>query len=454
LDTPARWATSTMVARRGRAARRWASVTAVTPGYQIGLGRRGQGAHHRPSNLPVGFFVVHAFTPDQARGLDGPFADERAAAAERAAVADWPSPTEEIWRYSRIDELDLERFAIGKAETRVEAGEAGAYVATDERDLSSFPSIVDGDAPDVFADLNAAFFSPVVVTVPAGTVIEQPIVIERHVSDGATFPRLVIDVGEDAEVVVVERHSSVDAAVLVVPVVHVRAGRAARVKYLGVNELSDQAWQIGHLQADGDADSSTTLSTVALGGRYARLRTEARITGRGGSTKQTALYFAGGEQMHDFRTIQDHAAPHTTSDLLFKGAVQDVSASVYTGLIRIRPDARGSVAFQTNRNLTLGAGAWASSVPNLEIEANDVHCSHASTVGPIDDEQRFYLESRGVPTHIAERLIVLGFFDEVISQLPLPSLAVELRARVADKLDLGQPAVSVGGARRSQNGAR
>lgn len=382
---------------------------------------------------------MHAFTPDQARGLDGPFADERAAAAERAASADWPSPTEEIWRYSRIDELDLERFVPGKAETRVEAGEAGAYVATDEQALSVFPSIVDGDAPDLFADLNAAFFDPVVVGVPAGTVIEQPIVIERSVTDGATFPRLIVDVGEDAEVTVVERlSSSVDAEALVVPVVHVRAGRAARVKYLGVNELSERAWQIGHLQAEGDADSNTTLSTVVLGGHYARLRTEARIVGRGGSTKQIALYFAGGEQMHDFRTIQDHAAPHTTSDLLFKGAVQNVAASVYTGLIKIRPDARGAVAFQTNRNLTLGAGAWAESVPNLDIKCNDVRCSHASTVGPIDDEQRFYLESRGVPTHIAERLIVLGFFDEVISQLPLPALAAELRARVADKLDLSE----------------
>ena len=120
-----------------------------------------------------------------------------------------------------------------------------------------------------------------------------------------------------------------------------------------------------------------------------------------GSTRQVALYFAGGEQMHNFRTIQDHDAPHTTSDLLFKGAVQDSARSVYTGLIRIRPHARGTSAFQTNRNLTLSEGAWAESVPNLEIETNDVRCSHASTVGPIDADQRFYLESRGIPTSIA-----------------------------------------------------
>ena len=390
----------------------------------------------------VGFGVVHEFTADQARALGGQFADERVAAAERAAAMPWPTAAEEIWRYSRIGDLDLERFAAGKIDTRVDGGEATAYVTADEGALDAFPAITDVDAPDVFAELNAAFHSPVVVTIPPGTVLEQPIVVDHHVGAGASFPRLVVDAGEDSEITVVERFTSGDDELIAVPVVQVRAGRAARVKYLAVNDLSHRAWQIGHLQACGDADSSITLATVALGGHYARLRTEARIIGRGGTTKQLALYFADGEQMHDFRTIQDHAAPHTTSDLLFKGAVQDSSASVYTGLIKIRPDARGSVAFQTNRNLTLGAGAWAESVPNLEIETNDVRCSHASTVGPIDDEQLFYIESRGVPTPVAERLIVLGFFDEVLAQLPVPALAAELRHRVADKFDRGQVAVA------------
>jgi Fe-S cluster assembly protein SufD len=132
--------------------------------------------------------------------------------------------------------------------------------------------------------------------------------------------------------------------------------------------------------------------------------------------------------------LQDHAAPRTHSDLLFKGAVKDTAKSVYTGLIRIRDNATKSEAFQTNRNLTLSDGAWAESVPNLEIETNDVKCSHASTVGPIDEDQRFYLESRGIRPEIAERLVVLGFFGEVIDRLPnLPAVA-ELRDQVSRKL--------------------
>jgi len=198
--------------------------------------------------------------------------------------------------------------------------------------------------------------------------------------------------------------------------------------------LGRRVWQLGHQRAIGERDSTTQLATVALGGDYARVRTDARLVGQGGSTRQIALYYADGEQMHDFRTLQDHVAPRTNSDLLFKGAVQDHAKSVYTGLIRIGHEAKGSVAFQTNRNLTLSAGAWAESVPNLEIETNDVKCSHASTVGPIDEDQRFYLESRGIPPEVAERLVVLGFFDEVLAQLPVGAMAGELRAGVEAKL--------------------
>jgi Fe-S cluster assembly protein SufD len=138
--------------------------------------------------------------------------------------------------------------------------------------------------------------------------------------------------------------------------------------------------------------------------------------------------------MLDFRTFQHHEGPDTRSDLLFKGAVGGRARSVYTGLIKVHPEARGSNAFQTNRNVKLGDHAWADSVPNLEIENNDVRCSHASTVGPVDEDQRFYLESRGVPPVVAEQLIVTGFFDEVLSRLPVPELRSTLRERLVGLL--------------------
>ena len=346
-----------------------------------------------------------------------------------------PTTDQEIWRYSRIGELDLAAFRPVEFQPSVvdHAGVArvgGTVVAAiDER-------------PDVFAEINHGLAAQVHVVVAPGQVIAEPIVITHAVpADGALVcPRLVIEAGTDSEVTVVERFVSVgDGAALVLPVLQARVAAAARVNYLAVNELSDRAWSIGHQQAVGDRDSSMLLATVALGGDYARVRTESRLVGPGASSRQVALYFAGGEQMHDFRTIQDHAAPHTTSDLLFKGAVQDHSKSVYTGLIRIRENAKGTTAFQTNRNLTLSEGAWAESVPNLDIQTNDVKCSHASTVGPIDEEQRFYLESRGIRPEVAERLVVLGFFNEVLEQLPTGAALIgDVRRQVSTKLRIGE----------------
>ncbi len=357
--------------------------------------------------------------------------------ATRLADVQLPTADEEIWRYSRIGDLDLTAFEPTAHEPKVTGGADVVSSLPAGSAIELFPE----STPDVFAGLNRDLAATVRIVVPAGVVVDQPIVIEHAVpADHALVcPRLVIEAGDNSEVTVIERFTSAAAGpALVLPVVQITSGQAARVNYLAVNELSDEAWSIGHQQAVSQRDSTVLLASVSLGGDYARVRTEARIEGKGASTRQVALYFAGGNQMHDFRTIQDHAAPHSNSDLLFKGAVQDHARSVYTGLIKIRENAKGTVANQTNRNLTLSEGSWAESVPNLDIETNDVKCSHASTVGPIDEEQRFYLESRGVRPEIAERLVVLGFFDEVLSQLPAASITGDLRAAVAAKLHLGE----------------
>jgi Fe-S cluster assembly protein SufD len=202
-----------------------------------------------------------------------------------------------------------------------------------------------------------------------------------------------------------------------------------------VQEHGSRTWHLGLQRAHVGRDATLRTSAVALGGDYARLRSEAMLTGQGAESDQLAVYFGDGEQMLDFRTLQDHDAPSTRSDLLFKGAVEDTARSVYSGLVHLRPSAKKANASQTNRNLVLTEGASAESIPNLEIEANDVRCSHASTVGPIDDEQRYYLESRGIPPEEAERLIVLGFFDDVFERLPVGALTRGLRRSVVDKLE-------------------
>jgi len=249
---------------------------------------------------------------------------------------------------------------------------------------------------------------------------------------------------ENAEVTVFDRYGSTDTGSgstghFVDAVVELLIADNAHVRYLSVQEHGPRTWQVALQRAHIGRDASLKSSVVALGGDYARLRSESLLTGEGAESDLTAVYFGDGSQMLDFRTLQDHDAPRTRSDLLFKGAVEDTAESVYSGLIRIRRDAQKSNAFQTNRNLVLTEGAEAKSVPNLEIEASDVKCSHASTVGPIDEDQLYYLATRGVPPEEAERLVVLGFFDDVFDRLPVPSLVAPLRRSVVEKIEHRDP---------------
>jgi Fe-S cluster assembly protein SufD len=295
-----------------------------------------------------------------------------------------------------------------------------------------------GEAPDAFAELNTAFApEPLLIRVAPGTLVEQPIVVHVHAATAGALsaPRLVVDVGADAQVTVVEVQTSTPDVGLVSAVTEIAVADAARARHVTVQDLDPATWQIATQVSRVGSSADFLAATAALGGDYARLRTDCRLTGRGATGTLLAAYLGNHDQMLDFRTFQDHAAPDTTSELLFKGALAGSSRSVYTGLIRVRPDARGTEAFQTNRNLKLSEHAWAESVPNLEIENNDVKCSHASAVGPVDPEQRFYLESRGVPTAEAERLIVAGFFDDVLSRFPAIEVAELVRAEIAGVLE-------------------
>ncbi|MBW3574966.1 MAG: Fe-S cluster assembly protein SufD [Actinobacteria bacterium] len=381
-----------------------------------------------------------------------------------------------MWRYSRIPELDLADYAplpplsppaagvppalrsvldalgtcaavvtvVNGRVAHVDVGPAASDLGVQVGRLADLDPDGDslgtltGEATTAFGQLHDAFVAePVLVRVPADVTVPAPIVV-LHWTDAersATFPHLVVDAGENSEVVVYDHHGSDDVDALVLPVVELQAGPAARLRYVNAQTLGPRVWQLGRQLSRVERDAAFSTAMVALGGYYARLEVESTLAGRGSSGEMLAVYFGEESQMHDFRSLQDHVAPRTTSNLLFKGAVQGRSRSVYTGLIHIGKQAAGVDAYQTNRNIKLSEGAWAESVPNLEIENNDVRCSHASAVGPVDEEQRYYLESRGVPPARAERLIVLGFFEEVLERLAVPGAAAALRTEIAAKLD-------------------
>jgi Fe-S cluster assembly protein SufD len=295
-------------------------------------------------------------------------------------------------------------------------------------------------APDYFTTLGEALAQDaVVINIPSGVRVERPIVVvhdaRRGLGNAATFPRLFVELGEGSEATVIEYFRSDRGSSLVCPMSELFVGTNSRLVYEAVQELDRSAWQIGYLYSSVGRNATLRSFTAALGGDYARLCTRSTLVGEHSESELLAAYLADGDQVQDMRTFQDHAAPYTRSNLIFKGAVDDSARSVYSGLIRIHKGARKSDAAQTNRNLVLSEHAHADSVPNLDIEENDVRCSHASAVGPVDRDQRFYVESRGVPPQAAERLILLGFFEDLLAKSPDAGVADYLRSAVASRLD-------------------
>jgi Fe-S cluster assembly protein SufD len=223
---------------------------------------------------------------------------------------------------------------------------------------------------------------------------------------------------------------------LVVPVTELSADNGANLSYVSLQILGDRAWSLARLAARGGSDATVRTFTVGLGADYDRVRADVSVDGKGAHSEILSAYLGDGTQVHDIRTLQDHVAPRTTSELLCQGAVAGTSRSVYSGLIRVHRGAIKTDARQTNNNLVLDEGAHADSVPNLDILENDVKCSHASTVGPIDEDQRYYIESRGVSPDVAEGLIVQGFFDAIIDRGPIPALTPLLQREVHARLDV------------------
>jgi Fe-S cluster assembly protein SufD len=343
----------------------------------------------------------------------------RSDALARADHLPLPSVEAEEWRYSRIAELDLERYSAAPSRSdgpgTVGIPTAVGGVLADVGPLSGIVVLLDGRV--IHSEVEG---EPWDAGVRFGSSYDDAVGADAVLGEAVLAPADLFVAWNDA--------LSVEPVVLDVPAGVTVTRPFAVVSYVVVPQQQRQG------------GATLDVGVAALGGDYARLRLDCRLDGKGATGNLSSVYLGDGDQMLDLRTFQSHNAPNTTSNLLFKGGVADTAHSVYTGLIRIAPGAKGSNAFQTNRNIKLSDGAWAESVPNLEIENNDVHCSHASTVGPVDSDQRFYLESRGVPTNVAERLVVGGFFDEVLDDFAVPALAGQVAARLDGTLDraLGQ----------------
>jgi Fe-S cluster assembly protein SufD len=246
--------------------------------------------------------------------------------------------------------------------------------------------------------------------------------------------RTVIEIGEGGSATVVEHLVSGEGESLVLPVTEIDIAESGTLIHQIVQELDPATWSFAYQASRVAASGSFRSFAAALGGDYARLLTRSSLVGELATSELLAAYLGTGDQVQHFVTEQQHLAPRTRSELIFKGAVADSAQSIYIGLVHMAKGAKKSDAAQTNRNLVLGADANAFSVPNLDIEENDVKCSHASAVGPIDPDQLFYLEARGIHPEVAERLILLGFFDDLLGRVVERGSASHVRGVVARAL--------------------
>lgn len=321
---------------------------------------------------------------------------------------------------------------------------------------------------DIFRLMNSAYgLGPVALNIAPDTSVEYPIVVvnisssrptgvaqpdiqpgvQPGVQDGdnqdvemsTSFSTLSINIGKHAEASVVEiliqAPDDCGSQKLFVPATLMSIDDDAALNYVNIQLLPDSHWQIGYLESTVGRNAQLRSLGVSVGGSYARTLTTSTLAGEGGSSELMSAYIATDNQIKDMRTIQTHSARHTVSNLLFTGIAGGHSSTVYSGLIEIRPGAKGSNALQTNRNLILSEQAKADSVPNLTIEENDVHCNHASSTGPIDPEQIYYLESRGVDTDTARRLIAAGFFSDIYSKNPIAGITQFISSTIDQRLN-------------------
>ncbi len=396
-----------------------------------------------------------------------------------------PSPETEEWRYTDLTGFDFgfRPFTAGGPramtldevpdEVQAAAGEVGdraglaiqrnsepvlahvdpalekqGVVFTDlDRAAADHPELVERNLHTLvpadrtkFAALHAAFRTGgTLVYVPRDVRVELPLqtLTVLDAEGAAVFPHTLIVAEAGAEVTFVDRFVSPDLdRALSDAVIEIHAGPSSRVRYVCLQEWGEGITHLSVQRARVDRDAEVRTLVVTLGASLSRSEAETVLEGDGGTSEMLGMYFGDGSQHFDHRSIQDHVGDRTASDLLYKGALKDASRAVYTGTVIIEKDAHRCDAYQTNRNVLLSDKAKADSVPNLEILTNDpVRCGHAASVGPVDENALFYLQSRGIPHDEAERLIVFGFFREVLDKVELAEVREGLERAIELELE-------------------
>jgi Fe-S cluster assembly protein SufD len=375
-------------------------------------------------------------------------------ARTRFAELPLPSTSDEHWRFtdlrgfapeevsdtSKVSDtkpmLDLD--VAGRAvvtETGIEIVSAPEGVTFEPLPADYPASIVPDD--DKFALENLARWQHgLLVHVPKGVELEKPLYVQVTSSGGSLYWRMVVKAEEGARFTLIEDLSSAadDVVAYTNAVVELFVDPNAKIEYVSLQNLSKETWHFGRHKARLERDSELDWVLGGFGSKKGKVWIENDLVGEGATSRVTGAYFADGTQHLDYDTFQEHAAPNTESDFAFKGALREQATAVWRGMIRVEENAQKTNAYQENRNLLLSDKAHADSIPGLEIMANDVRCTHGATLGKVNREELFYLMARGLSRAEAERLIVRGFFQDVLDRIELEpvreALGAALEARI------------------------
>jgi Fe-S cluster assembly protein SufD len=371
----------------------------------------------------------------------------RAELLERYRALPLPTTSDEHWRFTDLKGFDPDSFGhVEVSDTGTRPGESmleidvAAFATAGEGGLESerapegvtfaplpeshelLHQLVGWD--EKFAAHNAAMWEHgLLVHVPKGVVVERPLYVRiaNSVAGGSLFWRLLVVVEEGASLSLIEEHASArpDLAGYSNAVGELFVGRAAKLEYVSIQNLSRATWHFASHHARVDKDARLDWVAGGFGSRKGKTWIQNDLAGEGAESRVTGAYFADGEQHIDYDTFQEHIAPNTTSDFAFKGALRDTATAVWRGMIRVEKDAQKTNAYQENRSLMLSPDAHAVPIPGLEILANDVRCTHGATVGRVDRDELFYAMARGLSRAEAERLIIRGFFQDILDRIEL-----------------------------------
>ncbi len=386
----------------------------------------------------------------------------RAEALERYRALPVPDTTEEHWRFTDLRGFDPDAFGRDGGQTQAVAEEsmleldlaALATVTENGIEISRAPAEIRfeplsdaherlgelvGWDEDKFAAHNAAAWQHgLLVHVPAGLELERPLYVRvtNTQEQGALFWRLLVIAGEGSRFSLIEETNSVSPSLSGYSnaVVELFVEQGAKLEYVSLQNLSRETWHFASHHARVGRDAELDWVSGGFGSKRGKVRIQNDLAGPGATSRVTGAYFADGEQHLDYDTFQEHIAPDTESDFAFKGALRDTATAVWRGMIRVERDAQRTNAYQECRNLMLSPTTHAVPIPGLEILANDVRCTHGATVGRVDREQLFYLMSRGLPRAEAERLIVRGFFQDVLDRIELEPVREAVTATLEQRI--------------------